>query len=107
MDHHRFISPCELAEKLDNDDVLLVDVRSPEEHAICTIENSISIPLQELTSRIGEMDKQRDIVIYCKSGIRGAKAVEFLNAEGFARVRNLDGGIMAWTKEVDREMPSY
>lgn len=107
MDHHEFISPCELAERLDNDDVLLVDVRSPEERAICAIENSISIPLQELTSRISELNKQREVVIYCKSGIRGAKAVELLNAEGFARVRNLDGGIIAWAKEVDREMPGY
>lgn len=107
MDRNEFISPYELAEKLDNDDVLLVDVRSPEEHAIFAIENSISIPLQELTARVGELNKQRDIVIYCKSGIRGAKAVEFLNAEGFARVRNLDGGIAAWAKEVDREIPGY
>ncbi|MDO8343619.1 MAG: molybdopterin-synthase adenylyltransferase MoeB [Cellvibrio sp.] len=101
------ISPVELAEQITQSELLLIDVRSPEEHAICAIENSILIPLPELPFRLHELSKDRAIVIYCKSGIRGSKAVALLNDEGFLHVKNLSGGIKAWAEEVDVEMPSY
>lgn len=107
MRPEQLISPAQLAKCLTNVNIQLIDVRSPEEHAICAIQNSLLIPLADLPFRLGEIDKQREIVIYCKSGIRGAKAVNLLNEEGFIRVKNLTGGIKAWATEIDEAMPSY
>jgi adenylyltransferase/sulfurtransferase len=86
---------------------LILDVRNPEEIAICRIAGSKVIPLPELPNRLGELDKSRSIVVHCKSGVRSAKAIGILEKAGFSRLTNLKGGILAWIKEVDPSLPTY
>jgi adenylyltransferase/sulfurtransferase len=85
----------------------LLDVRTPEEWAICRLPGARLIPLGELERRLGELDRARETVVYCHLGGRSAAAVELLRRQGFALVRNLAGGIDAWAREVDPAMPRY
>ena len=85
----------------------LLDVRSPEEWSICRLEGATLIPLQELETRLGELDPERETVVYCHVGGRSAMAVTWLAARGFLQVRNLSGGIHAWSARIDPEVPRY
>ncbi len=78
------------------DDFLLLDVRTPLENAAQAIEGSYLIPIHELPARIGELPKERDIVVYCRIGNRSAYACMYLARLGY-RVKNLDGGIRIWS----------
>jgi molybdopterin/thiamine biosynthesis adenylyltransferase/rhodanese-related sulfurtransferase len=102
------ISVHALQQKLqDNGRVVLVDVREEFEYDIARISGSILIPLRELSARFGEMPRNKEIVVMCKSGTRSAQATAFLRQQGFADVFNLEGGIDAWASEIDPEMPKY
>ena len=97
----------ELKRRLDRgDDLLILDVREPHEYQICNLGGYL-IPLGELPSRVHELDTSREIVAHCRSGVRSAKAVNFLRQAGFKKVHNLSGGILAWADRVDRTMPKY
>lgn len=85
----------------------LLDVRSMEETMICNLDNSVLIPLPELERRLGELDKNEDIVVYCHAGVRSHHAASVMRRNGFRKVRNLTGGITAWALDVDRSMPRY
>ncbi len=101
------IQPEELKRRFDRgDDVFLLDVREPHEYQICHLSGHL-IPVGDLPQRVHELDSSREIVAYCKSGVRSAKAVEFLRSIGFRRVRNLTGGIDAWAERIDQSMPRY
>jgi len=101
------ISPRDLKACLDaGGGTLLIDVREPHEALICRLESAL-IPLAELPLRLDEIDRARDVVVYCRTGIRSAAAVAFLRSAGFERVWNLRGGIRAWAEEVDPGMPKY
>jgi adenylyltransferase/sulfurtransferase len=98
----------QLKARLDaGDDVLLIDVREPHEVQICAIRPSTLIPLGEVPKRYGELDPGREMVVYCRSGVRSGKAVAFLRKQGFSRVFNLRGGILDWIDKVDPSMPKY
>jgi sulfur-carrier protein adenylyltransferase/sulfurtransferase len=84
----------------------LLDVREAHEREICNI-GGRHIPLRELSPRTGELNRDKDIVIYCKMGGRSRQAVEILLGLGFTRVRNLVGGIDAWAREIDPGMSIY
>src|ERR1700731_179368 len=102
------ISVHDLKQKLqDNGRVMLVDVREEFEYDIARINGSTLIPLRELSARFGEMPRDKEIVVMCKSGARRAQATAFLRQQGFADVFNLEGGIDAWASEIDPEMPQY
>ena len=103
------ISPRELADRLAQGDpeLLLVDVREPHEWEICRLDGATLIPLGELPRSLESLPRDRDLVIYCKGGVRGAKAVQFLRREGLSRVRNLTGGIIRWSEEVDDRVSRY
>ena len=89
-------------------DIQLIDVRQPDEHDFARIEGAKLIPLGEILSRMGEIDPDRDTVIYCKMGGRSAHAVDALERSGFkGSLRNLAGGITAWSNEVDPRVPKY
>ncbi|HEU5073822.1 MAG TPA: rhodanese-like domain-containing protein [Polyangiaceae bacterium] len=84
------------ARALVRDGALLVDVRSPEEYAAGHIDGAVNIPVGELKTRLGELgDKQRSIVLYCRSGARSAKAKTLLESTGFTSVVNL-GAMSSW-----------
>lgn len=80
---------------------LLLDVREPEEHAQFHLESSTLIPLRELRARLQELDQRAEIVVYCRSGRRSQAAIELLCANGFANVKSLNGGLLAWRRDVD------
>src|SRR5213078_4245444 len=98
----------ELKGRLDRGEpVYIVDVRNPEEYAICKIPGSVLVPLPQLGQRFGELDKNREMVVHCKSGMRSTKAIAFLRQQGFTKLKNLKGGILAWADKIDRTMPKY
>ncbi len=101
----REIGATELSKSLDR--VLLIDVREPFEAEIARIPGARLIPLGELRDRLDEIDRHADIVVHCRSGQRSAKAARWLEEAGFERVRNLRGGILAWSDEVDPSTPKY
>src|SRR5438132_1768497 len=94
-------------QKLDaGEDIFVLDVREPHEYQICNIGGHL-IPLGDLPKRVHELDSSREIVAHCRSGVRSAKAVDFLRQTGFRKVRNLAGGILAWSDKVDPTVPKY
>lgn len=102
------VSPVELNVELGSDfPPTLVDVREEEELSISKLPNAHHIPLRTLLDRVGELDPEDDLVIYCRSGARSASAVAFLAKRGFKRVRNLETGINGWARTVDPSMSVY
>ena len=101
------IQPQELKGQLDaGKDIFVLDVREPHEYQICNLGGHL-IPLGDLSRRVHELDSSREIVVHCRSGARSAQAVEFLRQVGFQKVRNLRGGILAWSDQVDPSLPKY
>jgi adenylyltransferase/sulfurtransferase len=102
------VSVEELKRELDQgSNLFILDVRNPEEYEISRLPNSQLIPLGDLLNRIHELDSARDIVVHCKSGMRSAQAIEILREAGFRKLRNLQGGIMAWSERIDPTVPMY
>jgi sulfur-carrier protein adenylyltransferase/sulfurtransferase len=102
------ITAVELAQQLrDGNHVKLIDVREPHELEISHLENADLIPLGQLASRLSELDSADEIVLFCKSGTRSARALELLASAGFRKMKNLKGGINAWAKDVDPSLPVY
>jgi adenylyltransferase/sulfurtransferase len=102
------IDVTELKQKIDRGDkFVLIDVREPHEYKIASIPGSKLVPLGEVPKRLEEFDKDADIVIHCKSGMRSAKACGILKQNGFQHVRNVAGGILAWSDKVDPSVPKY
>ena len=89
------------------DSFVLLDVREPHEYKIASIPGAKLVPLGEVARRLDEFDKNADIVIHCKSGMRSAKACGILKQAGFEHVRNMKGGILAWSDQVDPSVPKY
>ena len=88
-------------------ELFLLDVRNPMEREICRLEGSHLIPLDQLMNRIHELDSAHDMVVYCRSGARSAQAIQMMQQAGFRKLRNLRGGILAWSDEVDSSIPKY
>jgi molybdopterin/thiamine biosynthesis adenylyltransferase/rhodanese-related sulfurtransferase len=102
------ISVQDLKRKLEeNASILVVDVREPFEYEIARIEGSKLVPLNELPSRLDELDRSYEIIALCKSGVRSEYAVQLLQAAGYAQSFNLEGGIDAWAEQIDPTMQRY
>ncbi|MEP7149286.1 MAG: rhodanese-like domain-containing protein [Acidobacteriota bacterium] len=103
------ISATDLKRRIDDgEDIQLIDVRQPDEWAFAKIEGAKLIPLGDILKRMDEIDENRDTVIHCKAGMRSARAVEVLQRAGFkGELKNLKGGITAWSNEVDPTIPKY
>lgn len=98
----------DLKARLDRkENFVLVDVREPFEWEIARIPGAILIPLGELPSRLSELNPSDELVIQCRSGGRSANAVQFLQEQGFSKVSNLAGGILAWSERIDSSVPRY
>jgi adenylyltransferase/sulfurtransferase len=87
------------------DDLDLVDVREPHEWAAARIEGARLAPLSRFGEAMGSFDRARDVVVYCRSGVRSATAVRQLRSAGLRRVWNLEGGILRWSAEIDPTVP--
>ncbi|MCB0299483.1 MAG: molybdopterin-synthase adenylyltransferase MoeB [Calditrichaeota bacterium] len=102
------ISVRELHEKMEaGEDFVLLDVREPAEVEICTLKNSILIPLNTLPNNLGKLDTEAEILVFCRSGARSKSAQNFLKKSGFKNVKNVTGGVLAWSREIDPTMPTY
>jgi rhodanese-related sulfurtransferase len=86
---------------------VLLDVREPWERALASISPSLHIPMNEVPHRLGELPRDREVVVYCHSGTRSLLVAAYLEGEGFRGVANLDGGIDRWSVEVDPKVPRY
>ncbi|HEX4683915.1 MAG TPA: molybdopterin-synthase adenylyltransferase MoeB [Gemmatimonadaceae bacterium] len=101
------ITPRELAARLDrHDDFDLIDVREPYEWNIAHLPNARLIPLGQIPAQMATLDGAREIVVYCRSGMRSADATRQLRAAGL-RATNLAGGILRWSDDVDPTVPKY
>jgi len=103
------ISVEALKRKLDaKDDVYILDVREPHEYPIANLGAPL-IPVGDLERRVGELsaEKDREIVVHCRSGARSQKAATILKQAGFTNVTNLTGGILAWADKIDPTMAKY
>ena len=87
--------------------VLLLDVREPHEYEIVHLNDSKLIPLGQLPERVNELNTADEIVVYCHTGQRSARATSFLRGMGYKKVRNLEGGVEGWSREVDPSLPRY
>jgi len=102
------ITPRELKDRLDKGDKLFIlDVREPWEYSMAKIEGSVLIPLGTLPQSLDKLDRNTEIVAHCHQGMRSADAVGFLLQQGFTNVKNLVGGIDAWSIQVDSTVPRY
>lgn len=103
------ITATELKKKFDNgDDFQLIDVRQPDEYAFARIEGAKLIPLGEIIKRMGELDQNKEVIVQCKMGGRSARAIEALRSVGYTgSLKNLRGGITAWSNDVDPKVAKY
>jgi sulfur-carrier protein adenylyltransferase/sulfurtransferase len=100
-------TPQELKKKIGNDEVVLIDVRESREWNYCKIEGAELIPVREIQNADIPTDDGKDIVLYCHTGQRSYFAAQVLQSRGFENVYNLQGGIDAYAREVDPDIPRY
>jgi molybdopterin/thiamine biosynthesis adenylyltransferase/rhodanese-related sulfurtransferase/molybdopterin converting factor small subunit len=104
----RDISPKELKSRIDSGErVVLVDVREQGEWDLVRLPGAKHIPVNNITERAGELSTADEIVLYCKSGVRSARALNTLRQLGFRKLWNLSGGITGWAQDVDTSLPRY
>jgi sulfur-carrier protein adenylyltransferase/sulfurtransferase len=101
------LSVKELKRRIDaGEDVFILDVREPYEYQIANIGGKL-IPQNDVPQRLAEIDRDREIVVQCRSGVRSQRIAEFLHQSGYPKVANLAGGILAWADEIDPKMQKY
>jgi molybdopterin/thiamine biosynthesis adenylyltransferase/rhodanese-related sulfurtransferase len=108
MENQYEIDAKELAEQMKNGhNIKLIDVREPHELQISQIAGAKLIPLGEVAGRLSELDTADELVVFCRTGGRSARAVELMLSAGFRKVKNLRGGINSWADQVDPSLPKY
>lgn len=102
------ISVADLKKKRDaGDTFVLLDVREPDELETAAIDGITAIPMMEIPQRYAELPQDTDIIVMCHHGGRSARVTQFLNDRGYDRAVNLDGGINAWSEQIDPAVPAY
>ena len=86
---------------------LLLDVRESWEFDICSIENSILIPMGQIPTKLEQLNPKQEIIVICHHGIRSAQVCRYLEHQGFEQMINLSGGVEAWAQDVDTNMAVY
>ena len=98
----------QLATHLEHSTPLLIDVREPWEFEICHIEQSLNYPMSEISTRFQEIDTTAgEIIVICHHGVRSRQVIQFLQQQAIENLINLDGGVDAWARQVDPDMPLY
>ena len=101
------ITVKELKRRIDaREDVYILDVREPYEYKIAQIGGKL-IPQTDVPNRLAEIDRDREVIVQCRSGVRSQRVAEFLKQQGYPRVANLAGGILAWSDEIDPKVQKY
>jgi rhodanese-related sulfurtransferase len=85
----------------------VLDVRESWERDIASLPDTVHIPMSEVPARLTELDRDREIIVMCRSGGRSMQVAQFLSRNGFTSVANLAGGILAWSRDVDATTPTY
>jgi rhodanese-related sulfurtransferase len=101
------LAPASFRHFMHEPDTLLLDVRMPEEVALVALPGALNIPLHELPARVGEIGRPRAIAIYCHHGVRSDQAMRWLARQGHTELAHLDGGIDAWSLQLDPLLPRY
>jgi rhodanese-related sulfurtransferase len=103
------LSPREFLDRREGgEEMTLLDVREDWEVALAPVPtDTVHIPMGEVSDRIGELDPNKETVVICRSGGRSAQVAEFLERQGFGKVFNLSGGILAWSRVIDPRIPQY
>ena len=97
-----------LNEKISNkENFILLDVRTDSEYFLSNIEGAIHIPMNDIPNKLNTIDKNKEIIVQCKSGKRSAKVCQFLLNNNYENVKNLKGGIIAWANEIDPTIMVY
>ncbi len=97
-----------LDRRASGEEMTLLDVRENWEVALAPVPTeTVHIPMGELSDRIAELNTEKEIVVICRSGGRSAQVADFLQRQGFAKVFNLSGGILAWSRVIDPRIPQY
>ena len=101
------ITPAEFVARRDRGETLtLLDVREDWELAVASVPGIVHIPMGQVADRIGELERDKEVVVMCRSGRRSLEVARFLQQNGFRTV-NLAGGILAWSRELDATIPTY
>lgn len=103
------LSVDELHKKRESGESLtLLDIRKPAEREIVALEDDLFIPMGELSEHVEELeDREEPIVVYCHHGVRSLQAAQYLRDQGLRDVFSLAGGIDAWAREIDTDLPTY
>ena len=101
------MSAPQLAAHLQTAEPMLVDVREPWEFDICHIEGSVNIPMGQIVHAIDELDNAAEKIVICHHGVRSQQVIYYLEQQSIENLVNLDGGVDAWARQVDRDMAVY
>jgi MoaD family protein len=86
---------------------LVIDVREPYERDIAEIPYTKLIPMNDIPEHLSELPKDEEIILHCRSGMRSQKILEYLQTQGYTKLKNLKGGVLAWSEEIDPSVPQY
>lgn len=102
------ITPRQVKERLDHgEQLILVDVREPHEHALCRIEGAILIPMGTIPSNLQKLDADEDVICFCHHGMRSLDVASWLRQQGVQSAKSMAGGIDRWSVEIDPKVPRY
>jgi len=102
------IAPKEVKERLDRGEkLLLVDVREPQEYAICRIEGATLVPMGMIPANLQKLDVDEDVICYCHHGMRSLDVANWLRSKGVNGAKSMTGGIDRWSIEIDPSVPRY
>jgi len=105
------IKPADVKKRLDaGEKLLLIDVREPAEHQICRIAGAALIPMKTVPEQVREIEAMSDdalLVVYCHHGMRSLNTVSWLRKQGVANCVSMEGGIEAWSVQIDPKIPRY
>jgi len=102
------ITPEDVKSKLESGaDFTLLDCREPWEYQTARIERAVNIPMGEIPTRVQEFDRRKHIVVMCHHGVRSMNVTGWLRQQGFEQVQSMAGGIDAWSRRIDRNVPVY
>ncbi len=101
------MNASQLASHLEGAELLLLEVREPREFDICHIDGSINVPMAQIPQNMGRFQDSEEVVVICHHGIRSQHVIRFMQQQCGHELINLDGGVDAWAREVDADMPVY
>lgn len=101
------LTPSQAKALLDQGEASLLDVREPQELDIVALPDALCIPMARIPAHIDELPRDQTLIVMCHHGVRSAMVADYLERSGFSAVCNLSGGIDAWAREVDTDLPRY